>query len=207
MTLDLIMPDLYQEITVKIIDLPYIKGNDVFVKVIMWGDPKKYEFEIKIGKTLWLGIYTYLRELEDDPLNGFMGEASFKIDEQLSFLKDRILTIRGVPDEKHSFVGKDGKIGYSKIFKVEFQSDLEDAEKVGKDTYKEAVFNYVIDRPSCRECRLLNTQMAKEYEEKQKEKDKKKEKTVEIEQDWVKRKRIEKAKEAARLKKLEYSGW
>ena len=201
------MPEIWQEITVKVIDLAYIKGKDVYLPVIMWGDPKKYQFEMKVGKTIWQGIYTHLKELEDDPLNGFMGEASFKIDEQLSFLKDRILTIRGVPDEKHSFVGKDGKVGYAKIFKVDFRSDLEEAETLGDSAYKEAVFKYVIENYSCRECRLLNTQTAKEATTKKEEKDRKKEKTVEIEQDWVKQRRIEEKKKAAQLKKLEYSGW
>jgi hypothetical protein len=220
MTLDLIMPKMYEEITVKIIGLPFIKGEDVYAPVIMWGDPKKFEFEMKITKTIWHGIYTHLKELEDDPLNGFMGLEKFEIDENLSFLKDRILTIKGIPDEKHSFVGKDGKVGYSKIFSVQFQSDLEDAERAEKEVYKEAVFAYVINRESSRECRLANTRSAmnaiakkenkeKEKEDKQKEKEEKKaEKKVEKEVEWAKKKREQKEIDDKKKEKLwDYCGW
>jgi len=212
------MPGLYKNIIVKVISIPYIKGDDVFFKVIMFGDPKKYEFEMKVTKTMWFSIYKRLKELEDDPLNGFMGENLFKIDEQLSYLKDRVLKIRGVPDTSRSFESKDGKgkIEYAKIFSVDFESDLEDAEKVGGNVFKNAVFEHVIYNVSCEECRILNTRAAKEAAEKKEEKekrekekeDKKKEvKKVEVEQAWVKRKRIEKEKENKRQKKLEYCGW
>lgn len=192
----------------KIIGLPFIKGEDVFVPVIMWGDPKQYRFEMKIGKTIWRGIYRHLKELEDDPLNSLMGDSVFKIDEQLSFLKDRILTIRGVADMSRSFNTKDGKIEHPKVFEVEFQSELEDAERAGKDVYIEAVFKFVIDRYSCRECRLANTRAAMneviKKENKEKEKDEKK---VEKEVEWVKLKREKQEKEDKKKKKLGNCGW
>lgn len=209
------MPKIHEEITVKIIGLPFIKGEgkDVYVSVIMWGDPKKFEFEMKITKTIWHGIYAYLKELEDDPLNGFMGLEKFEIDESLSFLKDRILTIKGVPDLSRSFTTKDGKVEYPKIFSVEFQSDLEDAERAGKEVYKEAVFAYVINRESSRECRLANTRAAmneiakKDNKEKEKE-EKKAEKKVEKEVEWAKKKREKEEKEEKKQKKLgSCCGW
>ena len=209
MVLNLLMPGLYQEITVKIVGLPFIKGEDVYVPVIMWGDPKKFEFEMKISKTIWHGIYTHLKELEEDPLNGFMGLVKFEIDEELSFLKDRILTIKGIPDLSRKFVTKNGKVEYPKIFSVEFQSDLEDAERVGKDVYKEAVFKYVIDKASSRECRLANTRLAmntiakKEIKELEKE-----EKKVEKEVEWAKKKREQKEIDDKKKEKLgNYCGW
>ena len=140
MVLYLIMPDLYQEITVKIIDLAYVKGEEVYLPVIMWGDPKNYRFEMRLGKTLWNSIRDGLQDLEEDPLNGFMGNDKFEIDEDLACLKNKIITVRGVPDSKRPIVGANGKVTYPKIFSAEFHSDLEEAEKAGKEIYKEAVF-------------------------------------------------------------------
>jgi hypothetical protein len=216
MVLQLIMPGLYQEITVKIMGLPFIKGKDVYAPVMMWGDPKKFEFEMKITKTIWHGIYAHLKELEDDPLNGFMELEKFEIDESLSFLKDRILTIKGMPDLNRKFVTKNGKVEYPKIFSVQFQSDLEDAERAGKEAYKEAVFAYVINRESSRECRLANTRAAmnaiakkenKELEKEEKKKEKA-EKKIEKEVEWAKIKREKEDKEEKKQKKLgSCCGW
>ena len=208
MTLDLKFPDLYQEITVKIVDLAFIKGKDVYLPVVMFGDPKKYQFEMKVGKTIWQSIYVYLKELEDDPLNGFMGEASFKIDEQLSFLKDRVITIKGIPDKEHTFVGKDGKVSYAKIFSVIFESDLEDAEKIGGDTYKRAVLK-MLENYMNRDCRIANTNSYKNMIAKKENKEiEKEEKKKEKEQDWVKLKREKQEKEDKKKAKLgDHCGW
>jgi hypothetical protein len=212
MTLNLILPGIHQEITVKVIDLPYIRGDDVFAPVIMWGDPKKYRFEMKIGKTIWRGIYKYLKELEDDPMNMMMGDSAFKIDEQLSFLKDRILTIRGVADTSRSFTTKDGKIEHPKVFEVEFQSDLEDAERTGKETYIEAVFKYVIDVQSSRECRLANTrailnEVAKKENKEIEKREKKQEKEKKVVAEWAIKKKEADEKKASKIKKLGDCGW
>jgi hypothetical protein len=208
MVLNLILPGLYEEITVKVIGLPYIKGDDVFASVVMWGDPKGYRFEMKIGKTIWRGIYKYMKSLEDEPMNMMMGDVAFKIDEQLSFLKDRILTIRGIPDMSRTFVSKDGKVEHPKVFDVEFQNELEEAEKLGKEVYTEAVFKYVINRESCRKCRLINTNLARDEEDRQKEKEKKKEleKTEGVE--WIRKRREKQEKENKKKEKLgDYCGW
>lgn len=211
MVLHLIMPDLYQEIIVKIIDFPYIKGDDVFLKVVMWGDPKKFEFEMKPSKTIWNSICHHMKLLEDDPLNLFNDESSFTIDEKLSFLKDRVLKIKGIPDKSRSFVTKDKKgiekVEYPKVFDVTFEGDLEDAERIGGDIFKKSVFENVIYNVTCKECRLLNTRAAKEEMVKIEEKEKKKETKKVEEEDWLRIKRIEKEKEVAKLKRLEFCGW
>jgi hypothetical protein len=222
MTLDLKMPDLYQELTVKIVDLAFIKGKDVYIPVVMFGDPKKFQFEMKIGKTIWQSIYDHLKELEDNDaeFSDFLGDSVFKVDEQLSCLKDRVITIKGMPDKEHTFVGKDDKVSYAKIFTVIFESDLEDAEKIGGDVYKRAVFTRVIDNIMCKECRLANTRLAlndiakKENKEIEKE-EKKKEKAekiagqkVEKEQEWVVKKREKQEKEDKKKAKLgDHCGW
>lgn len=203
------MPEIDQEITVKVIDLVYAKGEEFYLSVVMWGDPKRCRFEMKLGKTLWHSIEDHLNKLEDDDAEflEFLGERAFKIDEDLSCLKDRIITVKGLPNRKKPIVDKKGNVAYPKIFEAEFRSELEDADRVGGDTYKEAVFKNVIDDPKCKECRYFNTQIAKEAEEKQKEKEMKKAKSVEIEQELVKRKRIEKEKEDAEQRNLEFCGW
>lgn len=210
MVLHLIMPEIYEEITVKVIDLAYVKGVDVYAPVILWGDPKAYRFEMKITKTVWYGIYGYLQELENDPLNKMVPEeAQFKIDEQLSFLKGRILTIRGIPDESRSFVTKSGKVEYAKIFRVKFEVDLEDAERDGKETYKEAIFKYVIDNYSSRDCRLANTAAAKNAEIKKENKEKEKEdKKKEKESKFAEKKLGKKLdKKKTKVKELDNCGW
>lgn len=214
MVLHLIMPEIYEEITVKVIDLAYVKGEDVYAPVILWGDPKAYRFEMKITKTVWHGIYKYLKEMEDDPLNKMVPEeAQFKIDEQLSFLKDRILTIRGVPDESRSFVAKSGKVEFAKIFRVKFEVDLEDAERGGKDAYKEAVFKYVIDNYSSKDCRLANTaearnaEIKKENKEKEKEEKKKEKESKFAEKKLDKKKRGNNEKKITKVKELDNCGW
>lgn len=170
MVLYLIMPEIWQEITVKIVGLPYTKGKEFFLPVIMWGDPKQTRFEMRLGKTLWQSIYNCLKELEKDPLSGFMGLDKFKIDGDGLCLKNKIITVRGLPDSKRPLVDKTGKVNYPKIFSAEFRNDLEYAEKAGGDSYKKAVFESVIDKLSSRDCRLCNTQVAKEVEEKDKKK-------------------------------------
>lgn len=214
------MPSVFGEITVKILDLPFIKGKDVFVNVNMWGDPKKRVYEMELTKTIWFGIHRYLKKLENDPFDMLLPEDKrFKIDEELSFLKNRIITIKATRDETKSFVTKKGEVSYPKIFKVEFRSELEEAEKlgVGSDDYKKAVFQYVIDNLSCRECRLVNTRLGELTEEREKEKQKEKEMTIEerrkrkfekSEVEWVVKQREEQKLEDSRQRKLgDFAGW
>lgn len=212
MVLDLIMPKIHEEITVKVIDLPYIRGEDVFAPVIMWGDPKRYRFEMKITKTIWYGIEKHLKSLEDDMFNLILDEKDkFKIDEDLSYLKDRIITIKGIPDTTRSFVTKNGKKEYPKIFNVEFRSDLEEAQTLGGDVYVGAVFEHVINNYLCKECRMVNTNLSRndiiKRENKEKEKEEKKkektEKKIEKEVEWVKKKREKDEKESQKAKKME----
>lgn len=210
MTIDLKMPDLYQELTVKIVDLAYKKGKEFYIPVIMWGDPKKIRFEMRIGKTIWWSIYDHLKKLEenDAEFSDFLGDNVFKIDKQLSCLKDRVITIKGIPDKEHTFVGKDGKVGYAKIFTVVFESDLEDAEKIGGDVYKRAVFERIIDNIMCKECRLENTRAAlNDIAKKENKEIEKAEKKVEKEVEWVKKKREDNEKKEVKKKKLGDCGW
>lgn len=203
MTLDLKLPDLYQELTVKIVDLAYIKGKDVYLPVVMFGDPQKYQFELKIGKTIWRSIYDHLKKMEDNDaeFSEFLGDSVFKIDEQLSCLKDRVITIKGIPDKEHTFVGKDGKVGYAKIFSVVFESDLEDAEKIGGDVYKQAIFK-MLDNYSNHDCRIANTNAYKNMIAKKENKE------IEKEQEWVKKKREKQEKEDKKKAKLgNHCGW
>lgn len=239
------MPGMYQELTVKFVGDPYIKGQgqgqgqgqghghgqnkgqDVFVPVIMFGDPKRYRFEMKITKTIWHGIYKYLKELEDDPMNTMLGDCAFKIDEELSFLKDRIVTIRGVPDMSREFITKTKSVEHPKVFEVTFRGDLEETEREGGETYRLSVFKYVIDNFGCRDCRILNTALAREeiskkemkdelkkeiiekdkeikekdQEIKEREKGKKKEK--EVVADWSKKKIKEDKKKIDKIKKMD----
>lgn len=206
------MPGLYEEITIKIIELPYVKGEDVFVKVVMWGDPKKFEFEMKVSKTIWYSIYEHLKTLEDslfDKLFLFSEDSGFKMDEELSYLKDRIITVKGVPDKEHEIITKTGQHTFAKIFTVDFRYDLEEAERFGLDSeeYRKAVFEYVIDNLSCKTCRLTNTALAKndlikrENKEKEKEEKRQEKKKKEKEVEWVKKKKEKEEKDSKKLKK------
>jgi len=202
------MPKLYEEITVKVIESAYAKGKSYYLPVVIWGDPKAYRFEMKITKTMWQEIDDYLIDMEEDPLNMMVpDEAQFKVDEELSYLKGRILTIRGVPDESRSpFVTKSGKVEYAKIFRVKFEVDLESAERDGKEIYTEAVFKYVIDNYSSRDCRLANVALAKNDGIKRENKEKEKEeKRLEKEKKFAEKKLGK--KKVGNKKELDNCGW
>jgi hypothetical protein len=162
-----------KEITVKIISIPYIKGDDVFCDVQLFGNPKKWTYRMKIGKTLWYSIYDHLQTLDH---NRFSEELEPSvINENLEYLNGRIITVRGIPDSKRTFVKKDGNIESPKIFVVDFRSDLEEAETIGGEIYKKAVFDTVLDNISCEDCIIANSNIAKFEIEKVKEKEQKRE--------------------------------
>lgn len=205
MVLYLIMPSLYEEIILKIIDLPYVKGEDIFAPVVMYGEPKGYRFEMKMTITICRSICEHMKSLEDDIFNTILDEASrFKIDEDFSYLKGRVISVRGIPDRKRPIFTKGGKTEYPKIFEVTFESDLEDAERIGGDTYTKAVFDKVINNVLCRECRKKNTLMAREDAIRKEN----------AKPEWIKRKekeKIEKEKEKKkdeeRNRRLDRYGW
>lgn len=209
--MDLIMPVLYKKIVVKIVSTVYIVGDDAYVDVEMYGNPRKWVFRMKLGKTLWHSIYRHLSEMANDPLNELMGDTAFKIDENLEYLKGRVITIYGIPDTTRSFKNKSGKTESPKIFSVTFESDLEDAERIGGEVYKNAIGNAVYNF-SCEECIIANSNLAKFEIEKAKEKEMtdeeiKKKRWKESEVEWVVKKREENKNKEKQLKQLELAGW
>ncbi len=209
--MDLIMPALYKKIVVKIVSAVYVAGDDAYCDVEMYGNPRKWVFRMKLGKTLWFSIYRHLSEMANDPLNELMGDAAFKIDANLEYLKGRVITINGIPDTTRSFKNKSGKIEYPKIFSVTFEPDLEDAERIGGEVYKNAVGNAVFNF-SCEECIIANSNLAKFEIEKEKEKEMtyeeiKKKNWEKSEVEWVVKKREEDKKKEKQLKQLELAGW
>lgn len=187
------------------------------MNVKMYGSPQNWIYRVKIGKTIWHGIYKYLRTLEDDPLNKFMPEeVQFKIDEKLEYLSGRVITIRGIPDSSRTFVKKDGTVDSPKIFAIEFKPELEDAERIGGEVYLKAVHDTVHFNYSSHECVLANSALAKGLIAKEKEKEEKKKAKAnekkkaepEVEVEWVKRRRLEKEKEDKIQKRLgNNAGW
>ena len=83
------------------------------------------------------------------------------------------------------------------MFSAEFQNKLEDAEKIGGDTYKQAVLK-MLSNYSNHDCRLENSSAAKNAEIKKEEK----------EVEWVRKKREKQEKEDKKKAKLgEHCGW
>ena len=218
------MPDKWHEITVKIVSVPYIDGDNVYANVIMFGNPQKWEFRMKFTKTLWHSIYSHLQELDNNRFSTKLEPSVLQ--ESLEFLNGRIVTIRGVADENVSFKTKEGKVEFAKKFVVKFRGDLEEAVTLGGDFYKKAVFDTVFDNLSGKDCIVANSNLAKfeivkakekelkkeqkELEKKLNKEEKKKEKEklkAESEVEWVRRRREKEEKEAKLQTKLENAGW
>jgi hypothetical protein len=205
--MDLVMPDKYKEITVKIVDVPYITKEDVYVDVNMFGNPQKWTYRMKIGKTLWNSILKHLLEMDG---NRFSEELEPSvINKSLDYLNGRIITVKGTSDETKAFITKAGKVEYGKKFIAEFRSDYEEAETIGGEVYKKAIFEAVMDNIFAVDCIVANSNLAKaeiekaknkelKKEEKEKRKtkvDKKQKKLIPVEEEWVKRKVKEQEKE------------
>jgi hypothetical protein len=204
------MPEKYKEITIKIVSSPYISGNDAYCDVIMWGNPQKWTFRMKLGKTLWFSIYKYLQEMDNSRFSEELEPSVLQ--ENLKFLNGRIITIRAISDQSISFKTKDGKVEYGKKFVADFRSDLEEAEAMGGEFYKKAFFDTVLDNVMGKDCIVANSDLAKAGIEKVKEKEmkreeKKKKDWGESEVEWVVRKREEDKKNEKELKRLDVAGW
>ena len=151
------MPGLNKKIVVKIVSAPYIVGDNGYVDVKLFGNPNNWIYRMKIGKTLWHSIYKHLSE---------KGVTSGN----LEYLNGRIITIRGIPDITRSFESKNGKLENPKIFSVSFEYELEDAERIGGEVYKNAVGNAVFN-VMCEECIIANSNLAKQKIEKEQTKE------------------------------------
>ncbi len=213
--MDLIMPEKSKEITIRIVSAPYIAGNDVYVNVIMWGNPQKWTYRMKLGKTLWFSIYKYLQEMDNSRFSEELEPSVLQ--ESLEYLNDRIITIRAVTDENVSFKTKEGKVEYGKKFIADFRGDLEEAESVGGETLKKAFFETVLDNIAGADCIVINSKLAKltiqlekekEEEKKMTAEEKRKKKFEKSEVEWVKKKVAEDKKKDERQKKLgDNCGW
>lgn len=209
--MDLIMPDKWKEITVKIVCLPYIRGEDVYVDVRIFGNPNEWTYRMKFGKTLWYSIYEHLQKLDSSRFSEELEPSC--IDEQLEYLNGRIITIKGIPDSKRTFVKKDGTIESPKIFTVNFRSDLEEAESMGSEILKKAIHDTVHFNYASHECVLANSNLAKFEIEKAKEKEmtieeRQKKNLEQSTEEWVVRKKEEQKNEDKRQKKLgNCAGW
>lgn len=214
MVIDLIMPEKHKEITVKIVSVPFIAGSDAYVNVIMYGNPQKWIFRMKLGKTLWFSILKYLKEMDNSRFSEEL-EPSV-LTKNLEYLNGRIITVRGISNEKKVFTTKAGTVESPKIFKVDFQYDYEDAERIGGEKFKEAIHKAVHFNYSCHDCIMANTNLAKaeieiqkqkELEKKMTEEEKRKKRYEESEVEWVKKKVVEDKKKDKQLKQLELAGW
>jgi hypothetical protein len=207
--MDLIMPALYKRIVVKIVSDVYIAGDDAYVNVIMYGNPQKWTYRMKLGKTLWFSIQKHLEQMDNNRFSEELEPAV--LENNLEYLKGRVITIYGVPDSLRTFVKKDGTTESPKIFSVTFEPDLEDAERIGGDVYKKAIGNAVFN-VMCEQCVIANSNLAKFEIEKEKEKSMtpeeiKKKRWEESEEEWVVKKREENKKNEKQLKQLDLAGW
>jgi 23S rRNA maturation mini-RNase III len=75
-------------------------------------------------------------------------------------------------EEKDEIVerSKNGKLENPKIFSVSFEYELEDAERIGGEVYKNAVGNAVFN-VMCEECIIANSNLAKQKIEKEQTKE------------------------------------
>lgn len=164
------MPDINEEITLKIVGSPYKERDSFFVDVKMWGNPQGWIFKMKIGKTLFNSLYDDL--LLEEELSSFMSndtDRKSSIDKALKVLDGKIITVRGLLNEGASFKDKDGNIRRGKIFKVKIRGDLQRVEKEGGEIYRNALYDVVLNNIFCKRCVLDNTAMAKYYDKKKKE--------------------------------------
>lgn len=223
--MDLIMPEKYKEITVRIVSAPYVSGNDAYCDVQMWGNPQKWTYRMKLGKTLWFSIYNYLQQMDNSRFSEELEPSVLQ--DNLEFLNGRIVTVRATSDERMTFTTKNGGVEYGKKFIVDFRGDLEEADRVGGDVLKKAFFDTVLDNTSGIDCITINSKLAKltiqlekekidekELKKKQKEmleeanaKEKKKKDWEKSTEEWVVKKREDDKKKDKQLKQLDLAGW
>lgn len=213
------MPEKYCEVTIRIVSAPYVSGSDAYMDVQMWGNPQKWTYRMKLGKTLWFSIYKYLQEMDNSRFSAELEPSVLQ--ENLEFLNGRIITIQANNDINVSFKTKDGKLDYGKKFSAKFRGDLEEAERLGGEFYKKAFFETVLDNSEGAACININSKLAKltiqlakekEEEKKLKQEDKKKakeekQKQKQPEVEWVKKRREKEEKEAKLQTKLGNAGW
>lgn len=166
------MPEKLREITVKIVKIPYIIGEDVFCDIRIFGDIQRNIFRMKISKTMWYSMYKSL--VDRFELGGDEGE---EIDENLECITGKIMTIYAKPDINRAYTTKDGGVDSPKIFNVEFREDLEETERIGGDVYNQAVDK---ENRKASECIKINIMQTYDEEIKRLEREIKKEKREEI---------------------------
>lgn len=189
-TLYLIMPEKREQITVKFVGLPYVMGEknkDVYCDVKIFGNKKKDIFRLKLGKTLWLSLYSELvkryelgGDFEDSEIGG-----------NLEILSGKIITIYGIPDLSRSFKKKGGEYDSPKIFRVSLREDLMEAERKSDNEYLRIVDNEIKDQLNCM---IRNLEIADDFERKM------------IKREEEMRKRQEKAENDEKQKKANI-GW
>lgn len=145
---DLIMPDIGDNITVKIIGKIEKAGKkegsgDFYCPVRIWaiiGHKLDNIYKMKITKTLWNSLDDELAireefgelgggDIKDNDESG--NENSYKVDEDLECIVGKIMTISGVPDTSRIYKNKYGIMEPAKMFKVTIREDFEEIEKIG----------------------------------------------------------------------------
>lgn len=125
--LQLIMPDKFEQISVKIMSKIERHGEKNYqCKVRIFGDEDnilfKMQVTVSIIKSLW-EVFEFW---------GLGGDTGQEMDDDLICTIGKIITITGIPDQKRVFQNKEGKWETTKIFNVEIREDLEEIEQKWK---------------------------------------------------------------------------
>jgi hypothetical protein len=187
--LNMIMPKIGHEITVKFIKAPYRVGNDVFADVRIFGDMARNTYRMKIGKSLWLSLHDQLK------VRTFWAVTpDEEIDKNLEVVVGKIFTISAIHDPNRLFEDKTGNLTGAKIFKVQSREELEQAEKEGEESFTRRLQTEVVDNVLCHDCYSENMSLADEEEQKAKDREEKKAKQLEKSKEMKKLSEFQKAK-------------
>lgn len=134
---DLLLPGKAENVTIKIIESPYMDGDDICCNVYIWNDPD-VDFMMRLEEKLW-------KPLSDKIMDDYMLGDKTESDPDLTFLKGTIISIWGSPNltlDCEYF----GHFGCRKhvedlpnIFEIKIRHDLEDAENIGGKLLENAI--------------------------------------------------------------------
>ncbi len=178
--LQLVMPDKYEQLSVKIMSKIERHGSKNYqCKVRIFGDEDnilfKMQVTISIIKSLW-EVFEFW---------GLGGDTNQEMDDDLICAIGKIITIKGIPDPKRTFQNKKGEWEMAKIFKVEIREDLEEIEqKWKKGEMSQDEFNSIVTKEwkgnSCIPKNAANISANTEKMKEEKERKEKKKKREEI---------------------------
>lgn len=152
---EIILPNKMENITVKIVGIPYVIGDDICCDVNIWNSSgnfdksktdKKRIFVMKMEEKIWKPLYKEL-------LIDYLLKDKIDNDPDLTFLNGMIISIWGTPDlDIYGCVESEVGLldfGYfgcrknipdlPKMYVVKIRHDLEDAEHIGGKLLENAV--------------------------------------------------------------------